>query len=125
MLRQLCKESPSDLALLEDPEMMPVLVSNLSLMSGKATDAAGAFAAEFIAIQRDWSGQMAALRETPISVFLAAEDHTFDFGALPALKAVYPWVSFEVMQGAGLALMFQRFKDLIPEMASAARRASL
>lgn len=123
MLRQLCKDSPSDLALLEDPEVLPVLISNLSLMSGKSTDAAGAFADEFIAIQQDWSGKMAALKEMPISVFLAAEDHTFDFSALPTLKAAYPRVSFDVMTGAGLALMFQRYEDLIPVLASAARRA--
>lgn len=125
MLRQLCKDSPADVALLEDPETLAVLTSNLSLMSGKLTDAAGAFAEEFIALQRDTSAQVATLSDIRISVFLATEDHTFDFRALPILRATYPWISFERMEGAGLALMYQRYEDLIPKLASAARRALL
>lgn len=123
MLKQLCKDSRSDLALLEDEEVKRVLVANLNLMAGKSTNAARAFAMEYIAFQQDWSHRVAATRDIPVHIFLAEEDPTIDLGELPELQKAYPWIKYEVMEKAGLALMYQKHERLIPIMADAARRA--
>ena len=76
MLRQLCKDSPSDLALLDTEEMKQVLVANIRMMAEKSTNAAGAFAMEYAAFQVDWSDRMMATRKIPVQIFLAEEDPT-------------------------------------------------
>ncbi|MEE9429113.1 MAG: LuxR C-terminal-related transcriptional regulator [Paracoccaceae bacterium] len=125
MLRQLCKDSPADLALLETEEMKQVLVANINLMAGKSTNAARAFAMEYVAFQEDWSDSIMATRHIPVQIFLAAEDPTLDLSSVPKLQETYPWMRFEVMQKAGLALMYQKPKILIPLLAEAAKRTAL
>lgn len=124
MLRQLCKESPSDLVLLETEEMRQILVANISLMAGEATNAAQAFALEYIAFQEDWSDRLLATRNIPVQLFLAEEDPTLDLGLIPKFQAAYPWMSIEVIPKTGLALMYQKPDKLIPIMADAARRSA-
>lgn len=123
MLHQLCKDSPADLALLQVEEMKQVLVANISLMAGKSTNAARAFAREYVAFQTDWSGNVVATRHIPVKIFLAQEDPTIDLGSLPKLQKAYPWMEFEVVPNAGLALMYQEPCRLITHMADAAGRA--
>ncbi|MHA7852848.1 bifunctional helix-turn-helix transcriptional regulator/alpha/beta hydrolase [Roseovarius sp.] len=123
MLRTLCKHSPADLALLDNEEMKQVLVANISLMSGKSTNAARAFAMEYIAFQEDWTDLVRATQQIPVQLFLAEEDPTIDLGAIPAFQNAYPWIGFEVVNGAGLALTFQKAEKLIPLIAEAAKRA--
>lgn len=123
MLRQLCKDSPSDLAILETEEMGQILVANISLMAGKSTNAARAFAMEYIAFQEDWSDSVVATRDIRVQIFLAEEDPTVDLGSIPKLQDAYPWMEIEVVPKAGLALVFQKPEMLIPLMAEAAKRA--
>jgi len=123
MLRTLCKHSPADLALLDNEEMKQVLVANISLMSGKSTNAARAFAMEYIAFQEDWTDLVRATQQIPVQLFLAEEDPTIDLGAIPTFQNAYPWIGFEVVNGAGLALTFQKAEKLIPLIAEAAKRA--
>jgi len=122
MLRQLCKDSPADLALLETEEMRQVLVANIRLMAGDSTNAARAFAMEYIAFQEDWSDRVLATRHIPVQIFLAEEDPTIDIGSIPKLQEAYPWMEFEVVPNAGLALIYQKPEKLIPLMAEAAKR---
>ncbi|MEM8957855.1 MAG: LuxR C-terminal-related transcriptional regulator [Pseudomonadota bacterium] len=124
MLRQLCKESAADMALLEDPVMRDVLAANLSLMAGKSTNAGRAFSSEFIRFQEDWSGPVAAMEGLPMQVFLADEDPTLDLAAVPKLCAAYPWIEVEVLTGAGLALLYQKYQTLLPRIAEAAAKAA-
>lgn len=123
MLRKLCKDSPADLALLDIEEMKQVLVANIGLMAGKSTNAARAFAMEYIAFQEDWSDLVRATRHLPVQLFLAEEDPTIDLGAIPEFQRAYPWIGFEVVDDAGLALTYQKADRLIPLMAEAAKRA--
>ncbi len=125
MLRQLCKESPSDLLLLETVEMKQILEANISLMAAKSTNAAGAFALEYIAFQADWSDRVMATKVIPVRIYLAEEDPTVDLRAIPKLREAYPWIEIEVLENAGLALMYQKHEKLIPLMAEAAMRAAL
>ncbi|MFK7791542.1 MAG: LuxR C-terminal-related transcriptional regulator [Devosiaceae bacterium] len=124
MLRQLCKESPCDVALLETEEKRQVLVANISLMAGKTTNAASAFAKEYIAFQEDWSDRVMATRDMRVQIFIAQEDPTIDLSSLPQLQEAYPWMEFEVVPDAGLALIFQKPEKLIALMAQAAKRAT-
>lgn len=124
MLRQLCKESSSDLALLEDETARQVLVANIDLMAGRTTNAAHAFAREYTAFQTDWSDRIPATKGIPVRLFLAKEDPTVDLQALPKIKQAYPWMNIEVLDKAGLALLFQRPETLVPVMAEAAKRAA-
>ena len=125
MLRQLCKDSASDLELLEVEDMKQVLVANLSLMAGPSTDAAQAFASEYIAFQSDWSPSVRAIADLPVTLFLADEDPTFELTAIPDLQSHYPWMTIEVVENAGLALMFQDYGRLISVMAHAAKCAAM
>lgn len=123
MLRQLCKDSPADLALLETEETKQVLIANINMMAAKSTNAAGAFAMEYTAFQVDWSDRVLATKNMPVQIFLATEDPTVDLDSVPKLRAVYPWINIEVLENAGLALMYQRSEMLIPLMAKAAMSA--
>jgi len=124
MLRQLCKDSPADLALLNTEEMKQILVANINLMAAESTNAAGAFAMEYIAFQEDWSDCVMTTQTMPVRIFLADEDPTVDLHAIPKLQEAYPWINIEVVQNAGLALMYQQFDVLIPLMADAAKDAT-
>lgn len=124
MLRQLCKDSPADLALLNIEEMKQILVANINLMASESTNAAGAFAMEYIAFQEDWSDRVMTTQTMPVQIFLADEDPTVDLTAIPKLQEAYPWINIEVVQNAGLALIYQQFDVLIPLMADAAKSAT-
>ncbi len=123
MLQQLCKESPADLALLHCDEMKQILLANINMMASKTAQAGRAFAMEYIAFQTDWSDRVMATQSIPVQLFLAEEDPTVDLSALPALREAYPWIEITVIEGAGLALIYQKFDTLIPQMGDAAKRA--
>lgn len=123
MLHKLCKESPSDLALLKSDEIKQVLVANLELMAGPSKNAGRAFAMEYIAFHADWSHLMQSMRHVPVQIYIAEEDPTINASALGDLRYAYPWIAFEVIPDAGLALIYQEPKRLIPILADAAKRA--
>lgn len=124
MLRQLCKDAPADLALIQSPEMREVMVANIGLMAGKSTNAATAFAREYIAFQQDWTGQMMALQDLPMHMLMADQDPTIDLTALPQFRRAYPWIEFQVMADAGLGLIYQKPKEIITLMAEKAAMAA-
>lgn len=124
MLRQLCKDSKADLATLDVDEMREVLVENLKLMAGKSTNAAGAFAMEYVAFQQDWSPLIQATRDHKVRMFLADQDPTIDLEKIPNFQAAYPWIEFKILPDAGLALMYQKAEELIPLISKAAQDAT-
>ena len=122
MLRRLCKDSPADLALLDRPEILPVLAANIDVMATKTDSPGRAFAQEFQAFHSDWSSLMQGLRPVPVQIFLADQDPTIAIDALSELERAYPWIGFEVVPDTGLALLFQRPDKILPVVAEAARR---
>lgn len=66
-----------------------------------------------------------ATRHIRVQIFLAEEDPTIDIGSISKLQEAYPWIEFEVVPEAGLALIYQKPEKLIPLMADAAKRATL
>ncbi|MFK7877574.1 MAG: LuxR C-terminal-related transcriptional regulator [Paracoccaceae bacterium] len=125
MLMQICKDSPADLALLELDDVKIVLIANLDLMAGPSSHAARAFAMEYIAFHQDWSGLMKNMRQIPIHIYTAEQDPTINLSELEKLRPAYPWITFEVVPNAGLALMYQAPTLLIPALAEAAKRAAI
>jgi len=123
MLKRLCKESPSDLACLDIPDIKEALVANIDFMAQGSPNIGRAFAAEFRASQTDWSADVIRSKPLPIRVFVAQEDPTIDLSQLHLLQEAYPWIDFQVIEKAGLALMFQHYEELIPEFSRAAVNA--
>ncbi len=124
MHRKLCKDSPADLALLEDDEIRPVVLNNSSMVASRDTNAAQAFAMEYIAIEQDWSDKMVAICDTPMQILLAEQDPTIDLSYIEQIREAYPWITLEVIDGTGQFLIFQRYADLIPQIAEAAWRCA-
>ena len=120
MHRKLCKDSPADLALLDDEEIRPVVLNNSSMVASPDTNAAQAFAMEYIAIEQDWSEKMLAIRDTPTRILFAEQDPTVDLQFTEQIRAAYPWIDLQVIEGTGQFLIFQKYQDLIPLMAQAA-----
>lgn len=123
MLRSLCKDSAADMTILEAPDMKEVLIANIELMADKSTHTGPAFASEYIAFQEDWSAQVADTLNIPVQIFIANEDPTIDMELLPLLQKAYPWIKYVTINDAGLALMYQKYQDLIPVMSAAAKTA--
>lgn len=124
MHRNLCKDSPADLALLEDEEIRPVILNNSSMVASPDTNAAQAFAMEYIAIEQDWSARMYAIRDTPTQILFGEQDPTIDLSFIEQIHTAYPWIDLQVIEGTGQFLIFQRYEDLIPLIAQAAWRSA-
>lgn len=123
MLARLCKDSPSDLACLSDPDIKQALVANIELMASGSPHIGRAFAMEFAAFHTDWSADVLRSKQLPVRVYIAREDPTIDLNQLPILQQAYPWITFQVVEKAGLALVFQNYQELIPEFSLAAAHA--
>lgn len=123
MLERLCKDSPSDLACLSIPDIKEALVANIEFMARGSPNIGHAFANEYIAFQTDWSADVMRSNSLHIRVFVAQEDPTIDLIQLPVLERSYPWIEFQVIEKAGLALMFQHYRELIPLFSRAAADA--
>jgi pimeloyl-ACP methyl ester carboxylesterase len=93
------------------------------MMAEPTSHTGSAFAMEYIAYQNDWSAQVMATRDLPVQIFIAQEDPTIDVESLPDIAEAYPWMRFEVLPDAGLALMYQQYERLIPVMSQAAQAA--
>lgn len=122
MHQKLCKDSPADLALLDSDEMRPVVLSNSSMVASTTTNAAQAFAMEYIAIEQDWSAVMLQARETPMQILFGEQDPTIDLASVEKIRAAYPWIELEVIEGTGQFLMYQKYRELIPMFAKIAHR---
>lgn len=124
MLKSLCKDSTADMSLLDDPDVAAVLEANISLMADKSSQAARAFATEYIAFQSNWSAFVHTDGSLPTRIVIAAQDPTFDLEQFPRLEANFPDMTFELKKDAGLALLYQHYQDIIPELAFAARQSN-
>ncbi|MCR9139793.1 MAG: LuxR C-terminal-related transcriptional regulator [Alphaproteobacteria bacterium] len=122
MHQKLCKDSPADLALLDSDEMRPVVLNNSSMLASSTTNAAQAFAMEYIAIEQDWSALMLQTRDIPMQILFGEQDPTIDLASVERIRAAYPWIELKVMEGTGQFLMFQKYQELIPLFAKIAHR---
>lgn len=123
MFKLLNKNSPADIALLDDPEISPVMIQNAHLVASKTADISQAYTMEVIASEQDWSERIIAAKKTPTWFVNGIEDPSMDLSTIALYRETYPWISIEVMQDAGQMLIYQHFDMLIPRFAKAAHAA--
>lgn len=124
MFRQMNQSSPSDMALLDDPQTAKVLIENAQLIAGKTTNIAQTYAMELLASERDWSDLLFKAKDTQTWFINGAEDPASDMGTVAEYRETYPWIDIEVIQDAGQLLIYQHFEHVLPRLAEAARRAA-
>ncbi|MEM9584537.1 MAG: alpha/beta fold hydrolase [Pseudomonadota bacterium] len=123
MFARVNSNSPADLRLLEDPEMLPVLEANGQLSIGDKKNAATAYAMELLETEGDWSDTLHKAKNTPTWFVNGMEDPLYDSATISAYREQYPWIDIETVEQGGQLLIFLQYKMLIPRIAEAARRA--
>jgi len=123
MYKHMNKGSPSDLALLENPEITAVMVQNAQTVASNNNDASQAYTMEMLACEADWSERIIAAKATPTSFINGIEDPTMDVATIALYRETYPWIKIDVMQNAGQMLIYQHYTRLISQFAIAAQAA--
>lgn len=121
--RQANQSSPADLALLQDPELLPVLVANGALVVSKTTNMSRAYVMETLACEIDWTNLVVAAGNTPTWFVNGGEDPAMDIATISEYREAFPWIDIEVIPNAGQMLIYQHFDKVIPRLAAAAKRA--
>jgi pimeloyl-ACP methyl ester carboxylesterase len=125
MFRTMNQRSAADIAMLEDPELVCVLVANAELIAGKNTDVAQAYAMELLQTEADWSHLMIQTKTVPTSFINGANDPATDIATIAEYRVAYPWIEIEVIPDAGQMLIYQHFDKVIPKLAEAASKAQM
>ncbi len=123
MFCQINKGSPADIALVHDSVTRPIVVANSLLIVSKTTNIAQAYAMELLASETDWSATILAARDTPTWFVNGLEDPTFDAATIADYRDHFPWITIDVVAGAGQLLIYQLYPELIPRIAQAAKAA--
>ncbi len=120
MFRQMNKNAPADLALLEDEALHQVLIANAELIAGQSTDVSQAYAMEILQTESQWSHLLDQCEGIKTWFMNGAEDPATDVATIADYRETYPWIEIEVVPDAGQLLVYQHFKTLIPRLAKAA-----
>ncbi len=123
MFARVNSNSPADLRLLEDPEMLPILEANGQLSIGDKKNASTAYAMELLETEGDWSETLHKAKNTPTWFVNGMEDPLYDSATIAAYRQQYPWIDIETVDQGGQLLIYLQYKMLIPRIAEAARRA--
>ncbi len=123
--RQVNQGSKADMAMLEDPELLPVLKANGELVVGKDTDLSQIYAMEMLVTERDWSEILIAARGTRTWCVNGGEDPATDIATIAAYREEYPWIDIEVIPNGGQMLIYQHYQSILPRLALAAKRAQI
>lgn len=123
LFRQVMKDSPTDLAMIDDPDINPVLVAIGDMISSEHAHIAQAYSMELLESEKDWSHLMVQAKETPTWFVNGLEDPSIDATSIAAFREHYPWINIEVIPDAGQLVLYQRHADLIPRIAQSAKNA--
>lgn len=121
MFRQVMKNSPADLAMIDDPDIYPIMVACGELIAGRSANISQAYTMELLRTEADWSDMMIAARATPTWFMNGLEDPSLDMATIAEYREHYPWIEIEVVPDAGQMTLYQCHADLIPRIAKAAR----
>lgn len=124
MFRKMNQSSVSDMAVLEDPEIVSILLANADLIAGKDTDVSQAYAMELLETEADWSHLIIRAKNVPTSFINGNDDPSTDVATIAEYRETYPWIEVEVIQDAGQMLIYKHFDMVIPKLAEAAKRAT-
>ncbi len=121
MFRQMPQNSPTDMRVLQDAELMAVLVANAEPVAGKDTNVAQAPSMEILATDADWSDLILQCRGTKMYLVNGAQDPSMDVATIAEYREAYPWIDIDVIPNAGQMLIYQHYDAVIPRIAQAAR----
>lgn len=122
--RQMMKDSPADVAMIDDPDIYPVLKAIGDLISSEHSNIAQAYTMELLAAEQDWSHLMIAAKHTPTWFVNGLDDPSLDATSIAQYREHYPWIDIEVVPKGGQFTLYQRYNDLIPRIAKAAKAAA-
>lgn len=121
--RRANQSSPADLALLQDPELLSVLIANGELVVSKTTNMSQAYVMESLQSEVDWTHIILSAKATPTWFINGGEDPATDIATIAEYREAFPWIDIEVIPNAGQMLIYQHFETVIPKLAAAAKRA--
>ncbi len=75
LFRQVMKDSPSDLAMIDDPDIYPVLAAIGDLISSEHAHIAQAYTMELLQSEKDWSHLMIAAKDMPTWFVIGLDRH--------------------------------------------------
>ncbi|WP_298862215.1 LuxR C-terminal-related transcriptional regulator [uncultured Sulfitobacter sp.] len=122
MFRTMNQRSAADIALLNDPEIVSILIANADLIAGKGTDVSQAYAMELLETEADWSHLMLRAKDVPTSFINGNDDPSTDVVTIAEYRETYPWIEIEIIPEAGQLLIYQHFDTVIPKLADAAKK---
>ena len=117
MFRNVHRQSPADLAVIEDPDVFPTLYASSAITVSEEGHAAFAYAKELFASERDWSDLVRRTRSTPSWFVSGLQDPLGDPATIAAYREAFPWIRIEVIEDAGQLIFFQKFRLIVPRMA--------
>lgn len=123
MFQHMQKDSPPDMALYDNKPLVAVMTANAELVAGKTTLAAQAYTMELLASEAPWDHLLIQAKDIPIRFINAAQDPAIDVATVAQFRDKYPWIDIEVIPDAGQMLIYQKFRDVIPILAEAAKAA--
>lgn len=124
MFRQIMKESPVDVAMIDSPDIYPVLVAIGDLVSSEHANIAQAYTMELEVAEADWSHLMIGAKATPTWFVNGLEDPSVDATSIAEFREHYPWIEIETIPEGGQFTLYQHHVDLIPRIAAAAKAAA-
>ncbi|MGH1426114.1 MAG: LuxR C-terminal-related transcriptional regulator [Pseudooceanicola sp.] len=114
-LEAVLEDSSSDLALLNDPEIMETLEIGTEITINARKAAVAGFSAEFHEDSRnDALALVEAMRDlVPIHMFHGPEDLRNPPETVKEMRLKYPWINFHDMETGGMLLFFGQWKRVL------------
>jgi pimeloyl-ACP methyl ester carboxylesterase len=106
-------QSAADMALLQDPALLAVMVAGSDVTLGPGHSAHAAFAREALLKAGDWSAAVRACRDLPVRLMVGDDDPQVPLETVAEWREDWPWVSLEVLPGCGQFLFLDRWRAVL------------
>ncbi|MFK7967289.1 MAG: LuxR C-terminal-related transcriptional regulator [Burkholderiaceae bacterium] len=123
LFRNVYKNSPADLAMGNDAELLATLMESSKLALSESRDAAFVFARELLETESNWSNIVEQSKDIPMWFVSGLQDGMTDPQTLASYEEYYPWIEIERFADAGQHIFFQKYRELIPRIAESAHQA--
>lgn len=123
MFAHVNKDSPADMATVADPNIKRAFVACTDMIAGKSGDITKAYSKEIMRTEANWSDIVMAARATPTHFINGLQDPTMDVASISEYRDHYPWITIDAVPDAGQLLIYQRYEDVLPLAAKAAKEA--
>lgn len=122
LFRNVHKNSPADLAMGDDPELLATLLESSKLALNESSTTAFVFAKELQETESNWANLVEAAKDIPMWFVAGLQDASANAKTIAAYQEFYPWVQIETHADAGQHIFFQKYADLIPRIAQTAHQ---